>query len=144
MSSRLNQNIREKYGYCYQIYSFANLLSDVGDFGIYMATDASKVKHARRLIIRELRRLADKPISHRRLNQAKTQLKGSVMLGLESLSNRMSRIGQLETYNQQYSTFDEIMSEVDAVTPEGVREVAGDLFDEDHLSGVVFVPSNQH
>jgi len=142
MSSRLNQNIREKYGYCYQIYSFANLMSDVGDFGVYMATDPGKVKHAVRLISRELKRLGDKNISSRLLSQAKTQLKGSVMLGLESLSNRMSRLGQLEMQDRSFITLDEIITEIDSVTQESVREVASDLFDQEHMSSVAFVPSS--
>jgi len=142
MSSRLNQNIREKYGYCYQIYSFANMMSDIGDFGVYMATDPGKVTHAVRLIGRELKRLGDKHISSRQLSQAKTQLKGAVMLGLESLSNRMSRLGRLEMQNRPFITLDEIIAEVDSVTQENVREVASDLFDQEHLSSVAFVPSS--
>lgn len=142
MSSRLNQNIREKYGYCYQIYSFANMMTDVGDFGVYMATDPGKVKPAVRLIGRELKRLGSKHISSRQLSQAKTQLKGAVMLGLESLSNRMSRLGRLEMQNQPFVTLDEIIAEVDSVTQENVREVASDLFDQEHLSSIVFLPAS--
>jgi len=142
MSSRLNQNIREKYGYCYQIYSFANMMKDAGDFGVYMATDPEKVPHAVRLIGRELKRLADKPISSRQLSQAKTQLKGAVMLGLESLSNRMSRLGRLEIQDRPFITLDEITAEVDSVTQEDVREVASDLFEQKQLSSVAFVPSS--
>ena len=144
MSSLLNQNIREKYGYCYQIYSFANLLSDAGDFGVYMATDPVKVRHARRLIVKELNRLADKPISGRQLAQAKTQLKGSLMLGLESLSNRMSRLGHLEMNDLPFVTLDEIIAEVDQVTSADVQHVAANLFDQDHLSSVVFVPRQKN
>jgi len=142
MSSRLNQNIREKYGYCYQIYSFANMMTDVGNFGVYMATDPGKVKPAVRLIGRELKRLGSKHISSRQLSQAKTQLKGAVMLGLESLSNRMSRLGRLEMQNQPFVTLDEIIAEVDSVTQENVREVASDLFDQEHLSSIVFLPAS--
>ncbi|MFC2085851.1 M16 family metallopeptidase [Bacteroidota bacterium] len=144
MSSRLNQNIREKYGYCYQIYSFVNQMSDVGDFGIYMATHPGKVDHSIRLIERELKRLAEKRISGRQLSLAKTQLKGSLMLGLESLSNRMSRLGQLEMVNRPIGTLDEIIAEVDAVTEDDVRDVATDLFDQKHLSSVVFIPSSSN
>jgi predicted Zn-dependent peptidase len=140
MSSRLNQNIREKYGYCYQIYSFANMLSDTGDFGVYMATDGAKVDHSGRLIHRELRRLVTRPISRRQLNQAKSQLKGSLMLGLESLSHRMSRIGRLEMHDREFVSLDDIIREVDAVTVEDVQRTAADLFDPDRLSTVVFVP----
>jgi predicted Zn-dependent peptidase len=144
MSSRLNQNIREKYGYCYQIYSFVNLMSDIGDFGVYMATDRGKVRHAIRLIERELKRLAETRISSRQLSQAKTQLKGSLMLGLESLSNRMSRLGRLEMDNRKLNSLDEIIAEVDSVTEEDVRDVGSALFDRDHLSSVVFTPATSN
>jgi predicted Zn-dependent peptidase len=141
MSSRLNQNIREKFGYCYQIYSFVNMMSDAGDFGIYMATDPSKVEHAKRLILRELIKLAERRISPRQLSQAKAQLKGSVMLGLESLSNRMSRIGRLEVQGRPFITLDDVIAEIDAVSEEYVRRVAADLFDPQTLSTVVFTPT---
>jgi predicted Zn-dependent peptidase len=118
------------------------MMSDSGDFGIYMATDAGKVEHAKRLIVRELVRLADRRISHRQLVQAKAQLKGSIMLGLESLSNRMSRIGRLEMHGRPFITLDEVISEIDGVSEEDVRLVAEDLFDPDSLSSVVFTPSN--
>src|SRR5690606_21912854 len=91
MSSRLNQNIREKYGYCYNIYSFVNMHQDAGDFGVYMGTDPTKVDRAQKLIMRELKRIVEEPISARALSQAKNQVKGSVLLGLENMSNRMMR-----------------------------------------------------
>ncbi|RMH66582.1 MAG: insulinase family protein [Bacteroidetes bacterium] len=140
MSSRLNQNIREKYGYCYSVYSFVNLHSDTGDFGVYMGTDPSKVDRARKLIQRELTRLAETPVSKRMLNQAKNQVKGSVMLGLESLSNRMMRIGRQELFLERYVTLDDVLAEVDAVTAEDVRQVAEDLFHPERLSSVVLLP----
>jgi len=148
MSSRLNQNIREKYGYCYSIYSFANMLSDAGEFGVYMATDPSKVAQAQRLIFRELKKLATREISARQINQAKSQLKGAMMLGLESLSNRMTRLGRLEMHDQEFVSLDEVICEVDRITTKEVQEVAEDLFDQDSFSSVVFLPTgntpNQH
>ncbi len=140
MSSRLNQNIREKHGYCYSIYSFVNLHSDSGDFGIYVGTDASKVERTKKLIYRELEKLARTPVSSRLLNQAKNQVKGSVMLGLESMSNRMMRIGRQELYFGRYFSLDEITDEIDLVAPEDVQVVANNLFDFDKFSTVVFQP----
>lgn len=142
MSSRLNQNIREKYGFCYNVYSFVNMHSDTGDFGIYMGTDATKVDRARKLILRELEKLADKPVSARTLNQAKAQVKGSIMLGLESMSNRMMRIGRQELYFNRYFTLDEITTEVELVTPESIRRLAQDLFVPESFSTVILLPQN--
>lgn len=140
MSSRLNQNIREKYGYCYNIYSFVNLHSDTGDFGVYMGTDASKVNRSEKLILRELEKLADNPVSPRTLSQAKNQVKGSIMLGLESMSNRMMRLGRQELIFERYFTLDEVLEELDHVTIEAVQEAAQMLFVPERFSTVVLVP----
>ncbi len=142
MSSRLNQNIREKYGYCYSVYSFLNMHSDTGDFGVYMGTDAHKIERAKNLIFKELEKLADKPVSGRTLSQAKSQVKGSVMLGLESMSNRMMRIGRQELYFKRYITLDEITEDVERVTADDVRRVAKMLFDRQDFSSVVLVPKD--
>ena len=142
MSSRLNQNIREKYGYCYSIYSFANMMGDAGDFGVYIGTDPGKVDRARKLIARELTKLAEAAVSPRMLERAKQQLKGSIMLGLESMSNRMMRLGRVELTYERYFTLDEVMAEIDAVTAEDVRVAAEDLFVPERLSSVAFVPAD--
>ncbi|MGI9175820.1 MAG: M16 family metallopeptidase [Rhodothermales bacterium] len=142
MSSRLNQNIREKYGYCYNIYSYLNLHLDAGDFGVYMGTDGSKVERSKKLIFRELAKLRDTPVSPRTLNQAKNQVKGSIMLGLESMSNRMMRIGRQDLYFGRYFSLDEILQAVDAVTAEGIQVLAQDLFVPERFSSVVFLPQD--
>lgn len=142
MSSRLNQNIREKYGFCYNIYSFTNMHSDTGDFGIYMGTDASRVPRAKKLIFRELEKLADKPVSRRALNQAKNQVKGSIMLGLENMSNRMMRLGRHEIYFERYFTLDEMIGQMEQVTEEDLLAISRELFVPDNFSTVVLVPED--
>lgn len=142
MSSRLNQNIREKYGYCYNIYSFVNLYTDTGDFGVYMGTDPSKVKHSQKLIFRELDKLVQKKIGSRLLNQAINQLKGSLMMGLESMSNRMMRIARQELFFNKYHTLDEIIDNVEQVTAEHIRDVAAELFNAEDFSRIVLLPAN--
>jgi len=126
MSSRLNQNIRERYGYCYSIYSFVNMHSDTGDLGVYMGTDASKVEHAEKLIRREFDKLRQKPVGRRVIDRARSQVKGSIMLGLESMGSRMMRIGRQELYYNRYFSLDEILEMVDAIEPDDVLEVAND------------------
>ncbi|MFQ5570485.1 MAG: M16 family metallopeptidase [Rhodothermales bacterium] len=142
MSSRLNQNIREKYGFCYHIYSFVNMHSDTGDLGVYMGTDASRVPRARKLIFRELEKLASTPVSARTLNQAKNQVKGSLMLGLENMSNRMMRIGRQELMFERYVTLDEVLAELDEVNVEDVRNVAEKLFQPGRFSSIVLMPGH--
>lgn len=143
MSSRLNQNIRERYGYCYSIYSFVNMHSDTGDLGVYMGTDASKVAHAEKLIRRELDKLRQKPVGRRVIDRARSQVKGSIMLGLESMGSRMMRIGRQELYYGHYYSLDEILEMVDAIEPEDVLEVARDVTQDDRFSVVRLLPSKQ-
>ncbi len=140
MSSRLNQNIRERYGYCYNIYSFLNTHSDTGDIGVYMGTDAAKVARAEKLILRELDKLVERSVSRRALNQAKNQVKGSIMLGLESMSNRMMRLGRQELLFERYFTLDEVLEELDQVTVEAVQDAAQQLFHPERFSSVVLLP----
>jgi predicted Zn-dependent peptidase len=142
MSSRLHQNIRERYGYCYSVYSFANMMADAGDFGVYIGVDATKVDRARKLVVRELEKLAEAPVSPRMLERAKQQLKGSLMLSLESMSNRMMRLGRVELTFERYFTLDEVTAEIDAVTAEELRAAAEDLFKPERLSTIAFVPQN--
>lgn len=140
MSSRLNQNIREKYGYCYNIYSFVNMYSDTGDTGVYIGTDASHTDHGRKLIMREFDRLVQKPVSARTLTQAKNQVKGQLMLGLESMSNRMMRIAQQELLFGRYITLDEVLDDLDSVTVEDIQSTAQFLYDAGEYSSVVLLP----
>lgn len=142
MSSRLNQNIRERYGYCYSIYSFVNMHSDTGDLGVYMGTDASKVDHAEKLIRRELDKLRQKPVGRRVIDRARSQVKGSIMLGLESMGSRMMRIGRQELYYGRYFSLDEILEMVDAIEPEDILEVARDITPDDRFSVVRLLPSD--
>lgn len=140
MSSRLNQNIREKYGWCYSVYSFVNVQADSGDLGVYIGTDAARIDRSRTLIEREMTRLAETAVSARMLERAKQQLKGSLVLGLEGMSNRMQRLGRLELTYGRVVPIDEVVAEIDAVTAEDVRSVAESLFSPDRLSAVALLP----
>jgi len=140
MSSRLNQNIRERYGYCYSIYSFVNQQADSGDAGVYVGVDGSKVDRVQKLVVRELEDIAAKPLTPGALARGKQQLKGSVMLGLESMSNRMQRLGRTELLFARYYSLDEVLDEVEAVRAEDVRAAAEAIFAPARLSTVAFVP----
>ena len=140
MSSRLNQNIRERYGYCYNIFSFLNFYSDTGDIGVYMGTDPAHLAKAKKLIRRELDKLVQRPVSKRALNQAKNQVKGHIMLGLESMSNRMIRIARQELLLGRYVTLDEVLDELDKVSSDGVQEAAQLLYASEQFSSVALLP----
>jgi predicted Zn-dependent peptidase len=140
MSSLLNQNIREKYGYCYNIYSFANMHADSGEFGVYMGTDPKKVKKSRQLIFRELERMANREVSPRRLNKAVNQVKGSIILGLEGMGSRMMRIARQELYYGRYYTLDEVMDQVNSIEASDLKRVAIDLFDPARFTTIELLP----
>ncbi len=143
MSSRLNQNVREKYGFCYSIGSFANMHSDSGDFGVYAASDVRKMERVKELIRKELRCFVDVLIGSRTLNEAKNQVRGALMLGLEGMSNRMMGIGRQELYFGRYLTLDEINEAIEKVTVEDVQRVASMLFREEQLSTAALVPEGR-
>ena len=142
MSSRLNQNIREKYGYCYNIYSFANMHSDTGDFGVYMATEEAKADHSVKLIKRELNRLRQKKVSPRELNRAKSQAKGAIMLGLENMGSRMMRIGRQELYYGRYFALDEIIDLIDDVSNQDLANTAQQILDPNRFSDIRLIPGS--
>jgi predicted Zn-dependent peptidase len=140
MSSRLFQNIREKYGFAYNVYSFANMLSDTGTFGAYIGTDTSHIADSIDLIWKEFKKIHDRGISKSELERTKAQLKGGMMLGLESIPNRMMRLGSSELYFGEFNSMDSIIHHVEAVTIDDVRSVANDLLTPEKYSTVVFRP----
>lgn len=143
MSSRLFQNIRERYGFAYSVYSFANVLSDTGTFGVYVGTDSANIDRSIELIHRELQKLRAKPVSKAELQRTQEQLKGTMMLSLESMSSRMMRLGSGELIFGEYVTLDSILRNIGAVTQNDVFEVAGTVCDESKFSTVIFKPGEK-
>ncbi|MGM0589544.1 MAG: M16 family metallopeptidase [Bacteroidota bacterium] len=141
MSSRLHQNVREKYGYCYSIQSFNQSYSDSGVFGIYVGTDADYVDHVRELIETELSRFKDEPIPDQELSEAKSQLKGKLLLSQENMSSRMSRLAKSELYYDRYITLDELVSEIDQVSSEEIQDFAQEFFDISQFSEGLLKPA---
>lgn len=142
MSSRLFQNIRERYGFAYSVYSFVNMLSDSGSFGVYVGTDKNQIEASTELIHRELAKLRSKVVSKSELSRTKAQLKGSMMLSLESIPHRMMRLGSSELYFGVLSPLDTIVKQIDAVTPYHVHDIAVKLFKDEQFSKIVFRPDN--
>ncbi len=141
MSSRLYQNIRERYGLAYSVYSYTTLLSDAGVFGVYAGTDKKNIENSIELIHKELTRLKTRPVPKAELERTKSQIKGVIMLGLENMSGRMMRLGSSELYFETFTSLDTILKKIDAVTPEAIQLVANDLFDEEKFSTVIIRPS---
>lgn len=142
MSSRLHQNVREKYGYCYSINTFNQSYQDTGVYGVYVGTDRDYVKHVRKLIENELEKLQQEPIPEKELSEAKAQLKGKLMLSLESMSNRMSRLAKSELYFNRFVTLDELIENIDRVEADQVQAFAREFFDKDRFSEAILLPEN--
>ena len=141
MSSRLYQAIREKYGLAYSVYSFVTLLSDAGLFGVYIGTDPKNKSQCIDLVKQELHGLRKRSVPKAELERTKSQIKGNLMLGLESMSNRMMRLGSAEMQNEEFAPIDSVIKRIDKVSSEEVLQVAKDLFDVDQFSIVVVQPS---
>jgi len=141
MSSRLYQTIREKHGLAYTVYSYITMLSDTGVFGAYLGTDRKNIENATELVYHELERLKTKPVSRAELARTQSQIKGTMMLGLENMSSRMMRLGSSELYFGTFSSLDSILKRIEAVTPEAVHRVANRLFRQQELSAVIIRPS---
>lgn len=143
MSSRLFQNIREKHGIAYSVYSFSEALGATGLMGVYLATDSERLQRAREMVIEEFRHLRDTPLTKEEIEGVKTQIKGNIMLGLESVSNRMMRLARLEIYLNKYLTLEEVSGHIDSVTPARVKALAKGLLDEDRLVTVIVEPERK-
>mgnify|MGYP002403283380 CR=1 FL=1 len=134
MSSRLFQTIREERGLAYSIYSETNPFRDSGMLAIYAGTSAERTLEVIQLTVAELCRLKADPVPDAELKRAKDQLKSNIVLGLESSSSRMSNLARQEMYFGRFFSVDEIVAEVNAITPADVQILAQDLFRPDAIA----------
>ncbi len=127
MSSRLFQRVREEHGLAYSIYSYLNAFSDCGAQVVYAGIAPGDVQQSLDLILRELRDLSTRPVSAAELAAARNQLKGNLLLSLESTDNRMSRLAKDEIYFGRSIPVEEVVAQIDAVTAEQIVEVSSTL-----------------
>ncbi|MBH0177492.1 MAG: insulinase family protein [Nitrospira sp.] len=128
VSSRLFQEIREKRGLAYSIYSFLSGYSDGGTMTVYAGTRAQEVERVLDLIRREVRKMAARGIERAELKRTKDQMKGSLMLSLESSHSRMNKLAKDELITGGHTSLEEMLSDIDAVTGQRVAHVAQELF----------------
>jgi len=143
MSSRLFQTIREQYGLAYSVFSFHDFMLDTGLFGVYLGTDPERAEKAVMLLRQELQKLRDEPVSASELNRTINQLKGSLMLGLESTGSRMSRLAKMEIYLNDYVTLDDVCAGIASVTAEQIQQLAQELFAEERMTLTVIRPASE-
>lgn len=140
MSSRLFQTLRERHGLAYTIYSYTNTMTETGNFGVYIGTDAKNIDKSIDLIHKEFRKIRTSSVSSAELNRTKSQLKGNMMLSLESMSSRMMRLGSGELYYGTFLPLDEIVRKIDAVNVESIKAVAEKLLRPENFSTIIFKP----
>jgi predicted Zn-dependent peptidase len=140
MSSRLFQNIREKRGLAYSVFSGLSAYRDAGNITIYAGCAADAVEEVVALCVDELRGLKRAPVPESELKRAKDHLKGSLMLSLENTASRMSHLARQEIYFDRHFGLDETLAGVQRVTAADIQRVACDLFANGSLAATVLGP----
>ncbi len=128
MSSRLFQTIREERGMAYSIYSDLSPYSDTGTLCVYAGTSAGKAIETVDLILAEFRNLKEIPLADEELTRAKDQLRGNILMGLESSNSRMANLARQEMYFHNFMTVEEVIARIDAVDAAQVQAMAQRLF----------------
>lgn len=128
MSSRLFQNVREKRGLAYAVFSGMSAYQDTGSLSVYAGCANDAVRELIDVVVAEMRRLTDEPLRDDELRRAKDHLKGSLMLGLESTSSRMSHLARQELYDDRTDGLDAVLAGIELVSADDVRALAGRLF----------------
>jgi predicted Zn-dependent peptidase len=142
-SSRLFQEIREKRGMAYAVYSFVSQYTDTGQIGIYLGTREDNLGDALAIAAEQIADIAAGNVPSVELERAKENLKGRILLSMESTSTRMNRLGKSLITDSELMSLDRIVAEIDAVETESVAELAGTLLAVDRLSAACIGPSEE-
>ena len=137
MSSRLFQEVREKRGLAYSVYSFTAQHADTGMWGVYVGCLPSKADEVLSICTEEIARVVDGGLTDAELARGKGQVRGSIVLGLEDPSSRMSRLGKAELVYPRLEPVEEILASIDAVTHDDVRAIAAEIFTRPKALAVV-------
>lgn len=140
MSSRLHQNIREKYGYCYSVQTFNQSFLETGIWGVYVGTDKDYVEHVHELVVEQLNLLASHELAYKELSEAKAQLKGKLLLSQENTSNRMMRLAKSEIYYKRHVDLDELVEHIDSVSVEDIISFAQVFMNESEFVEAKLTP----
>ncbi|MCX7983319.1 MAG: insulinase family protein [Bacteroidetes bacterium] len=140
MSSRLFQTIRERYGLAYSIYSFNSPMSDTGAVGAYIATDANNVDRCIDLVWKEFEKVKGGRVASDELERTKAQLKGSLVLSLESIPNRMIRLASNELYFGDIIPLDTILQAIERVTIDEIVQLTHELYNPEYFVTIIVTP----
>jgi predicted Zn-dependent peptidase len=142
-SSRLFQEIREKRGLAYSVYTYSSQYADTGQIGVYVGTREENLIACLEIVAEQVASIAAGEISHEELDRAKENLKGRIMLSMELTSNRMSRLGKSLITDSELLSLDRILAEIEAVEASSVAELAGLLLDREKLSAAAIGPREE-
>jgi predicted Zn-dependent peptidase len=142
-SSRLFQEIREKRGMAYAVYSFASQYTDTGLIGVYVGTREENLAPCVEICSEQIAEIADGKLRKGELQRAQESLKGRIMLSMESTSNRMSRLGKSLISDSELLTFERIIVEIDSVDEDAIAELAGMLLAPERLSAAGVGPDEE-
>jgi predicted Zn-dependent peptidase len=137
MSSRLFQEVREKRGLAYSVYSFSSQHADCGQWGIYAGCLPAKADDVLAICHEEIAKVIESGLTDDELLRGKGQLRGSIVLGLEDPSSRMTRLGKSELVYPALEPVDEILAEIEAVTHDQVKQVAAEVLGRPKALAVV-------
>ncbi len=140
MSSRLFQEIRERRGLAYSVYTFVNSLFDTGMFGVYAGIDPKNTIETIDLILKEMRRQKEVRVDTGELSDAKEFTKGSLMLASESVDNQMVRLAQNEIHFQKHIPLNNVVEKIESVSEEDIFNLAASLFQPDQLTLTLLGP----
>jgi predicted Zn-dependent peptidase len=130
MSSRLFQEVREERGLAYSVFSYHSSFQDSGMFTVYAGTTPKQIEEVYRIVIDTINKLQTHGILEEELKKGKEQLKGSLMLSLESTNSRMSRLGKNELLLEKHLDLDEIIQRVNEVSLDSVKRVIDQTFNQ--------------
>ncbi len=140
MSSRLFQEVRERRGLAYAVYSFLALYSDTGMCGVYVGTDQSNIQQVLEIIIKEMKQIKEQPVDSAELRNAKEYLKGGLYLGAESTENQMTRLAHNEIHFGRHVPLKEVEEDIEKVTAEDILELSQDIFQKESASLTLLGP----
>lgn len=134
MSSRLFEEIREKRGLAYSVYSYVSSFADAGFLAVYAGTERERSCEALKIILSEMARLKEEPVPLDELESTREQIKGKILMSLESSDSYMSRLARSYLNFGRYQPIDEVMAGFDSVTADDLRRLAGSLFRDETLN----------
>jgi predicted Zn-dependent peptidase len=140
MSSRLFQEVRERRGLAYSIFSFQSSYVDTGMLGVYVGTHEKSINETVDIILEEMKSMKEKPVGEEELRAAKEYVKGGLYLASESTDNRMQRLAQNEIYFGRDLPLEEVIEGFEKVSSFDIQALANDLFQEKYLSAVLLGP----